>query len=641
MKQKLLFIFFLLLTAFAQSNEIASANKYHQLRSSSPHQNADADSLFLWVYIISYNNMNLADSLSNDFLLYAQSSPNNYLKAKAFLLKASMNEVKGETIEGIQNALSSAKLFDKNEPSIDLCFAYQTLGRLYKRSSNIELANDATQKGLKMAELLNNAALIGNSYNSLGVNYNREKKFNEAKQIFMKLIALQEKTKKKTDLSRTYTNIGISYRGLQQFDSAVYYSEKALKIAGDATDWYNTAYALSDIGCTYLLKKQYEKAILYLNQAAQIRENNNEYNELAWTYMYLGSCYAGLKEMDNAKHYYYTALNLTLKNSNHKQRYELYQLLAQLYHDFNVSDSAFYYNNQYVGLKDSVMQAEKKLATDALIASYQLDQKEKENILLNEETKKQQLLLTLTIVSIAALLIIILLVIRARNQRISKLKLEAQLKETIATENLNKEKERISRDLHDNVGAQLSYLITNLEWILQHPESIDNKAAFNKRISALSESGRNAMLTLRETIWAISHKELSAEDFADRFKQYVLKMTEFNTEIEAVFKENIQEHILLSPVNALNTFRICQEAFHNALKHSHSTTINIEFKTDSNFFWFIISDKGIGFDTTTNATDHYGLINMKSRAMEIGGTLTVESIANKGTVVILKVPYIE
>lgn len=640
MRLKIIFIVLLLpVIALAQSNENRLAKKYHELRSTSPKGDADADSLFLWVYIISYTDMNTADSLSNDFLLYTQSSPNKYMQAKAFLLKASMNDVKGETIAAIQNALSSVKLFNKEVPSKDLCFAYQTLGKLYKFSDNIELANEANQKGLQMAEQLNNATLMSNSYNSLGANYNREKKYEEAKAMFFKIIALHENKKGKIDISRTYTNIGISYRGLKQFDSAIYYCQKALEIAENKNDWYNISYALSDIGCAYLLKKEYHTAIPYLKKSAQIREDNHETNELAWTYTYLGSCYSGLQEIENAKHYYYKALQLTNKNGNQKQRYEIYQQLGQMYADFQQLDSAYFYTNKYTALKDSVTQAEKKLATEALIASYQTEKKEQENKVLNAQAKKQQLLLTLTVVSIAALLIIILLVIRARNQRVAKLELETQLKEKLAIENLHKEKERISRDLHDNVGAQLSFLITNLEWIMQHPETISEKETFNNRLNALSESGRNAMLTLRETIWAISHKELSAMDFADRFKQYVLKMTAFNTTLEVFFKEDIQEHILLSPVNALNTFRICQEAFHNALKHSKSTVITIAFKMENDFLYFVIADNGIGFDVSTSPNDHYGLINMKARAAEIGGTLTVESTSKAGTTITLAVPY--
>ncbi|MES2779581.1 MAG: triple tyrosine motif-containing protein, partial [Bacteroidota bacterium] len=101
---------------------------------------------------------------------------------------------------------------------------------------------------------------------------------------------------------------------------------------------------------------------------------------------------------------------------------------------------------------------------------------------------------------------------------ISRQKIRLQ-RELEVQQKLERERLRISRDLHDNVGAQLSYLITNIEWMLEHPDQI-SESEEQQRLKALSEAGRNAILTLRQTIWAISNTTLSVEDFADRFKQF-------------------------------------------------------------------------------------------------------------------------
>lgn len=125
-----------------------------------------------------------------------------------------------------------------------------------------------------------------------------------------------------------------------------------------------------------------------------------------------------------------------------------------------------------------------------------------------------------------------------RQQEKLKRELEVQHK-------LEQERIRISRDLHDNVGAQLSYLITNIDWILQHPEQI-SKAEEQKRLRTLSETGRNAILTLRQTIWAISSTSLSVDDFADRYKQFAIKMLEFDKRIQLTFEEQITTGAMLT-----------------------------------------------------------------------------------------------
>jgi nitrate/nitrite-specific signal transduction histidine kinase len=202
---------------------------------------------------------------------------------------------------------------------------------------------------------------------------------------------------------------------------------------------------------------------------------------------------------------------------------------------------------------------------------------------------------------------------------------------------LEEERLRISRDLHDNVGAQLSYLITNVEWMLQHPDQL-SEAEEKQRLAALSEAGRNAILTLRQTIWAISHTSLSVDDFSDRFKQFVLKMLEFNKEINVTFTEEFISPKSLSPSVALNLFRVCQEAFNNALKHAQANEIRIDFSCNEVYsFKFSIKDNGIGFNWMEGEKKgHYGLLNMQARAEEMGANFEIKSSIGLGTEIIIE-----
>lgn len=233
----------------------------------------------------------------------------------------------------------------------------------------------------------------------------------------------------------------------------------------------------------------------------------------------------------------------------------------------------------------------------------------------------------IVIISFIGLLIIsgtIWYFIRRQGERLRQ-ELEVQHK-------LELERIRISRDLHDNVGAQLSYLITNMEWMAEHPEKLDPEEE-RKRLKSLSEAGRQAILTLRQTIWAISQQALSVEEFADRYKQYVLKMIEFNKQVHVKFEEKISTETQLSPAVALNLFRVCQEAFNNALKHSEAQNIIIEFYSDKqNVFKYVITDDGLGFDFNIALNNgHYGLKNMKARAEESQAKLSFETQVGKGT----------
>lgn len=232
------------------------------------------------------------------------------------------------------------------------------------------------------------------------------------------------------------------------------------------------------------------------------------------------------------------------------------------------------------------------------------------------------------IITFLAIGVIVITYINIQKQKLKR-SLEIQQK-------LEQERLRISRDLHDNVGAQLSYLITNVEWMLQHPNQI-NEEEVQERLKALSETGRNAIITLRQTIWAISSTSLSIEDFTDRFKQFALKMIEFNSNIQVHFTEDFMNNNTLSPAVALNLFRVCQEAFNNCLKHANCTEINIHFASNNEqIFIFKITDNGKGFDwDEARQKGHYGLVNMQARAKETNAELSFESELGKGTTLLL------
>jgi signal transduction histidine kinase/sugar lactone lactonase YvrE len=232
-------------------------------------------------------------------------------------------------------------------------------------------------------------------------------------------------------------------------------------------------------------------------------------------------------------------------------------------------------------------------------------------------------------VGLVLLVLVGRIIIKAQGRRL-KQELEVQHK-------LEIERIRISRDLHDHVGAQLSYLITNMEWMADHPEQIDN-ADRKEQLKSLSEAGRQAVSTLRQTIWAISQQELSVEDFADRFKQFALKMVEFNPAIKLKFEENLVVQTKLSPAVALNLFRICQEAFNNMLKHAQATTVTVVFSSDDyHRFYFQLIDNGVGFDADmAQLNGHYGIRNMRARADESRAELTINSRPGAGTTLTLR-----
>jgi signal transduction histidine kinase len=85
-------------------------------------------------------------------------------------------------------------------------------------------------------------------------------------------------------------------------------------------------------------------------------------------------------------------------------------------------------------------------------------------------------------------------------------------------------------------------------------------------------------------------------------------------------------------------FRVCQEALHNVVKHSHATAAGVSLSNESGLLTLEVTDNGVGFDTTQTFPGHMGLISMPERAAAIGATCEITSAPGAGTRVRVGVP---
>ncbi len=217
---------------------------------------------------------------------------------------------------------------------------------------------------------------------------------------------------------------------------------------------------------------------------------------------------------------------------------------------------------------------------------------------------------------------------------IQKRRFARKLRQIELQQKIQNERERISRDLHDNVGAQISYLVSNIDWITQHEIAENEK---RQRMSSLSSTAKNLMSNMREAIWALNKPEISFEEFADKLKAFAQQMVQFDPGIRFQSEEHITDGFNFAPGEALHIFRICQEVITNAIKHSGASSIDLKLHSGSQgAFSITVADNGRGFDENNAANEgHYGLENMKQRAAESKVELKIVSEVGRGTTVII------
>jgi len=204
--------------------------------------------------------------------------------------------------------------------------------------------------------------------------------------------------------------------------------------------------------------------------------------------------------------------------------------------------------------------------------------------------------------------------------------IERKNREIEALKALQKEKQQISRDLHDNVGGQLSYMLYSLN-------DIEHGAQEKRRLLAANfeRSIRQVISNLRETIWAIKEENIPVSDFSDKLKVYTRTMFA-GTGVNITFSEQIEQETVLKNNLGLELYRICQEIVNNAFKHAHAGSLEVKIKAGDTVL-VEIRDNGVGF---THAPEQihgetYGLSNIFKRASESGFEISLHTEPGQGT----------
>ncbi len=218
-----------------------------------------------------------------------------------------------------------------------------------------------------------------------------------------------------------------------------------------------------------------------------------------------------------------------------------------------------------------------------------------------------------------------------------KQKEKKQLAEKKLEESLSKERERISKDLHDHLGTSLVTIIAQTDNIENRLLNNQPKEALEK-VQQLSDQSRETVNILRETIWAVQENSHSLEEFVLRTRNFLQRVLP-QKNIEWDVKTEGEISGMLTANQSLQLFRIIQEATQNIVKHADATKSEFHFIANKKELKIFIADNGKGFNTNNQLAGN-GLKNIKERIAEINGTYTMDSEVNRGTAIIILLPLL-
>ncbi len=532
--------------------------------------------------------------------------------------------IEADYMDKAQQWLDRAKQLNRAKPIDSISYFVNSLqSEIFYYMELYQFGLHEAQKGIENAKIRNDSACLSDAYFFKGIHQIEMKRLDEAQQSLLRSEEFYPKKRKKRvrtliNESYIYNNLAQVKLSFSQHDSAIFYNKKAYVLANKNQVFRGIVNCEQTFGLIYAQQKQLDSARFYLSKSIASAEKFNMQDVATLNCAHLMACYLenpqkidelykkGLQiiehhEVNNSyERYFYTlALNVFRKLENETEMLSLQQKIIQLNDDKN-SRANIYIQN----ITEQYMTTENKLLLSKI----------------NELNQDRSINLLQLVAALLGLLILLFAVFFFRRKN----KLQQLLLE---------QKNEISKDLHDDIGSELSSILINANLLSNY--NPNEKQQF--LISKISHTSSEISQRLNTFIWSLNTENNSIGSFCEYIKQYAGNLLE-GSAIAFHYSEQIDAiaHTTCNGYVRKNLFFCIKEALNNAVKHANASQILLSVAAvDKKELQITIADNGIGL-TSENAFGN-GFKNIKKRMETLNGSVTLHH--QNGLEIVLRISF--
>lgn len=492
----------------------------------------------------------------------------------AFNLLGNVHYYKGNLDKAIKSYLKAAEILEEGGNPLHLGYLYSNIATLLGESGNDDKQIDYLKKSYALLKENNDQRFIATVASNLALGYYFKKDTAEVKNWAKKALELAEQS---NDLvAKTQSNNVLSLIQKEE-KKALVYSEKSIRFAEElnnpiylASSYYRYADVLDRLGRDAEALNYAEKAVLASKEAG---------------------------DNVNLMKASFTAAKINFKNGNKTKA-------ADYYHTYSL-------------FKDSISAGENAKEVNELNTRYETEKKEKQ--IAEQDLKIQKQRANLWYVVLGGALAISLLggyfLYNRKTQKLHLQKLQKEKENAILhsfIQGEERERNRISYELHDGVAAMLGAAKMNLETIphlpyeKQHAQLIKALNIIENTHSDVRHIAHNLLPTVLENEGIIK----ATHHFVSEINQ--TRLINISVVDENSGAERVSQQLQLM------LFRIIQELVNNIIKHSQAENAVISFGRNQNGLQIEVTDDGVGFDGELGEGNQ-GLYSISQRLKSIGG----------------------
>jgi signal transduction histidine kinase len=545
-----------------------------------------------------------------------------------------------------------------NNSKSDLAyFAYNEAQFLYNQKNDVgnyaqmlynlaliqSQAKDFTGSEVNLIKVTEKSKEVGNfdllykSYNLLGItNYNL-RNFDVALKYFNNALQALGKVDD-PDLYRaaTFNNIGNVHEKQKNFELAIKNYRKTLATKNlYERDPYLYAMALDNLAYNRLESGETQNVLPDMQNALEIRQNIKHLAGISISKIHIAEYYQFIGNTTKAVQFAEEANSTAQSNNNNRDILASWQLLADLQ-----PNTSYSFTTSYIDLSDSLQIEERKVRNKFERIRFETEEVQQRAEMLEEE--RTIIFLITSLIIILGSSVFIFYVQRTKNRA-----LELERDQKVADEKIyellllqsarkdegkREERDRIARELHDNILTELYANRMNLMFYKyktgmkgdeKFGQLTDNLMDVERQIRSLSHELSNTYFD--------EHKE-----FGDLIQDLIQKQ-----QLESTHQLTIDDSVnwsLIASAVKMHTYRILQEATMNIQKHAEASFVFIKFSLNESAkeIELIIKDDGKGFNNQKKPG--IGLKNIKSRVDEVHGKISIDSKLGTGTKISIFIP---
>lgn len=440
-------------------------------------------------------------------------------------------------------------------------------------------------------------------------------------------------------LANSTLNLASIQLALKDTSNAILSFDAAIQYAESSENGTTLSAAYNNLSNIYMARNNFDLAIENIEKAIEIRTSMGLDADLQSSFLTLANAKLGVGDYSAAKSLFLKTRTAFEQIQAQDKLKEIYLGLSFIYAAEKKWDSLSFYHNKYSVILQQFYDEEHLKLSHEIEVKYQTEKKElalaeaKNKNLANEVKIRQQYFMIIGSLTLAALLALIgYLVYRQQKIKTKQLERENELRKVInATEIQNKLYEQrleISRELHDNIGSQLTFIISSLDNLSSLRYSTEET---QQKLEQLGSFTKTTISEFRDAIWAMNKEAISFEDLKARTYNFIENAQLYSKGIDFVFDSGDPKKVPhLSSSTGINLYRIIQEAVNNAMKHAQPSSIIVSLLVTKDETKLIIRDNGIGIDLQKISNGN-GVFSMQKRATEINANLLIKN--DDGTIV--------